>query len=278
MKQPAPETSDADAAIAEYMERTDAGEVVDRTAFAAARPQCAEELTDFFESEDHFIRMAGPLYSETGLAAAPTIDTHASAAGDYVPDMLAKRPSVPRLPEKFGRYRIQKCLGAGAMGAVWLARDTKLHRSVAIKTPAFDDGIGSELVERFYREARSAANLRHAGICPVFDVGEIDGVHYISMAFIDGRPLSDLVDSQQPLPIDKAVTIVRQIAEALNHAHSEGVIHRDLKPANIMLDEHDRPLVMDFGLARRVDAEDQSRITQDGMIVGTPAYMSPEQV
>ena len=270
--------NEADSAIAEYMERIDDGEHVDRAVFLSAHPGCADELQDFFACEDELVLMAGPLLSETAPHNRATLDTHITAIGDSIPAGPQDVQTTLQLPREFGRYRIQSCLGAGAMGAVYLAHDTKLDRSVAIKTPTFDASDDKDLIERFYREARSAANLRHAGICPVFDVGEIDGVHFISMAYIGGQPLSSLTHSQTPISPADAVECAVKIADALRHAHEEGVVHRDLKPANVMVDESGQPIVMDFGLARRVDTDDQSRITQDGMIVGTPAYMSPEQV
>ena len=181
------------------------------------------------------------------------------------------------LPETFGRYKILRRLGAGAMGAVYLAHDTQLDRQVALKTPSFGSVATDELIQRFYREARSAANLRHPNICTVFDVGEIDGRHYITMAYIEGRPLSDYIGGSKPLEQKAVAGIVRKLALALADAHQAGVIHRDLKPDNIMVDQSRQPQVMDFGLARR-ENELQSRMTQTGAILGTPAYMSPEQV
>jgi tRNA A-37 threonylcarbamoyl transferase component Bud32 len=182
------------------------------------------------------------------------------------------------LPERFGRYRVSRCLGQGAMGAVYLADDTQLDRPVALKIPKFAaDGGDSELIERFYREARAAATLRHSNLCPVYDAGEIDGVHYLSMAFIEGRPLSEVLAESGPPPQRDAAAIVLKLAKALDTAHANGVIHRDLKPANIMVDRHNEPIVMDFGLARRINKDD-SRLTQDGLLMGSPAYMSPEQV
>lgn len=275
---PDQENSDADAAIAEYMERIDAGECVDRTAFLAVHAACSDELKEFFDCEDDLLRMAGPLLSETAPAHAATLDTQVSSVGDSVPDCDGTGTTIRPLPEQFGRYRIESALGAGAMGAVYLAHDTRLDRRVAIKTPTFDADADTDLIERFQREARSAAKLRHSGICPVFDVGKIDGVHFISMAWIEGQTLSQFLDTEEQLPIQTAVTLTRKIAAALDYAHQKGVIHRDLKPDNIMIDAHGEPLIMDFGLARQIDKEEQSRITLDGMIVGTPAYMSPEQV
>ncbi len=181
------------------------------------------------------------------------------------------------LPEIFGRYRILKCLGQGAMGSVYLAHDTQLERKVALKIPKFS-GRSQKLLERFYREARSAANIRHANICPVFDIGEIDGVDYIAMAYIEGEELTSKFDRKNPMLERDAAAIVYKVALALDEAHRHNVVHRDLKPANIMIEENGEPIVMDFGLARQVNREDSERITQDGVILGSPGYMSPEQV
>ncbi|MBW3540817.1 MAG: protein kinase [Planctomycetes bacterium] len=190
-----------------------------------------------------------------------------------VPEIAASAPGVGR---SFGRYEILEALGQGAMGAVYKARDSQLDRIVALKVPKFA-GDGDGLLERFYREARAAAALRHPGICPVHDVGAIDGTHYISMGYIDGRRLSEFIQPQRPLPERQAAAVVRKIALALDEAHRHGVIHRDLKPDNIMLDGRGQPVVMDFGLARRSTGSDV-RATQTGQMLGTPAYMSREQV
>ncbi len=180
------------------------------------------------------------------------------------------------LPQEFGRYRILREIGVGGMGRVYLARDTQLDRQVAIKTPHFAGEKHKELITRFYREARAAAKIQSRNICPIYDVGEIDGRHYISMGFIDGRPLSEFTQPSTIPSQNYAVTLVHRLAVVLAEAHRHGVIHRDLKPANIMIDSHREPVVMDFGLARQSDA--QSKVTQSGDIIGTPAYMSPEQL
>ena len=146
------------------------------------------------------------------------------------------------------------------MGAVYLAEDRQLERKVAIKTPHFEDEPTGELIARFYREARAAATLRHTNICPVYDVGEIDGKHFISMAFIEGRPLSDLIRSGKVQNERQIAIAVNKLARALQEAHDHGIVHRDLKPANIMVDKKGEPIVMDFGLAckRRAGGRDQS--------------------
>ena len=182
------------------------------------------------------------------------------------------------LKQEFGRYRVIKALGKGAMGMVYLAEDSQLQRQVALKTPHFQQEPTAELLERFYREARSAATLRHPNICPVYDVGQIEGTHYISMAYIEGNPLSAFIRSDKPQPERQILIVVRKLAQALQEAHDHGIVHRDLKPANIMVDKRNEPIIMDFGLARQLQREEKVRITQSGMLIGTPAYMSPEQI
>jgi serine/threonine protein kinase len=200
-------------------------------------------------------------------------DSETSMTGQFERPKAAGTP----VPEQFGRYRIKTVLGQGAMGAVYLAHDTQLDRQVALKIPKFTDDPNGDLLERFYREARAAATLRSPNICPVFDVGEINGQHYITMAFIEGRPLKDFTQSKKVHPEKQIAVTIRKLALALQEAHEIGVIHRDLKPANIMMDKKGEPVVMDFGLARRSRSDDV-HVTQSGAILGTPAYMSPEQI
>jgi serine/threonine protein kinase len=162
------------------------------------------------------------------------------------------------------------------MGAVYLAHDSQLDRKIALKIPRFSSSDKSEETERFYREARAAATLRHPNICQVFDIGMIDGQHFISMEYISGNPLSVFIKQSKPLPVRKIASTLRQLARALQEAHDNGLVHRDLKPDNIMIDERGEPIIMDFGLVRLMDDDD--RLTTSGAIVGSPAYMSPEQV
>jgi serine/threonine protein kinase len=178
--------------------------------------------------------------------------------------------------QEAGRYTIQRILGEGAMGAVYLAHDTMLDRAVALKIPKHTK-TDREQERRFFTEARSAATLRHPNICPVYDVGEIAGQHYIAMAFIEGRPLSELIEKHELFDESKHVEIFEKLAGALHEAHLRGIVHRDLKPANVMIDPQNEPVIMDFGLAHR-QSTTESRLTQQGSLLGTPAYMSPEQV
>ena len=181
-------------------------------------------------------------------------------------------------PNRLGRYQIETLLGRGGMGSVYRAHDTQLDRKVALKIPKFEANTNSRLIDRFYREARSAANLAHPNLCPVFDVGEVDGTHYIAMALIKGDTLSSHIRNNAELPERFAAITVLKIARAMQEAHSSGIIHRDLKPANIMIDHRKEPIVMDFGLACPDELGDDSRLTQEGALLGSPAYMSPEQL
>jgi formylglycine-generating enzyme required for sulfatase activity/serine/threonine protein kinase len=182
--------------------------------------------------------------------------------------------AVP-LPEQFGRYRILRKLGEGGMGAVYLAEDIELGRRVALKVPHFTAADGSDVIERFKREARAAAALRHPNLCPVHDVGHIHGIHFLTMPFIEGKSLAEQVRRDQPWPPARAAALVIRLARALDVLHQHGMMHRDLKPVNILLEAGDEPVIMDFGLARSLSQSD--RLTQTGIAVGTPAYMSPEQ-
>jgi serine/threonine protein kinase len=158
-----------------------------------------------------------------------------------------------------------------------LAHDTQLERPVALKVPIFTAEDGPDVLKRFYREARTAATILHPNICPVYDVGEIDGIHYLTMAYIEGKLLWNYIAGGRPLPCRQAAALVRKLALALQEAHNHGIIHRDLKPANVILNKNGEPIIMDFGLAKRVDDQNQ-RLTRTGQVLGTIVYMSPEQV
>jgi eukaryotic-like serine/threonine-protein kinase len=182
------------------------------------------------------------------------------------------------LTGQFGRYRIIRPLGKGGMGTVYLAVDNHIDRQVALKTPHFTEDPTGEQMKRFFREARSAGNLRHPNICPIYDFGQIDEKHFISMAYIEGQPLSDFTQTDKLHSERQVLLVIRKLALALQAAHEKGIVHRDLKPANIMVDTSGEPIIMDFGLARQATGGDDTRLTQTGNIVGTPAFMSPEQV
>ncbi len=179
-------------------------------------------------------------------------------------------------PERFGRFRILRKLGEGGMGAVYLAEDTLLARQVALKVPHFTAEDGPDVVQRFYREAKMAAGIDHPHICPVLDVGEVGGTHYLVMPHVEGDTLALLLARAGPMPPHRAAELTATLARAVEVLHQRGVVHRDLKPGNIMLRSSGAPMLMDFGLARSFTSS--NRLTATGTPIGTPAYMSPEQV
>ncbi|MFO0810443.1 MAG: bifunctional serine/threonine-protein kinase/formylglycine-generating enzyme family protein [Gemmataceae bacterium] len=205
----------------------------------------------------------------TRFTASATINR--SATDTNAPPLAA--PDGP-MPARIGRFEVRRLLGTGAFGAVYQAYDPRLDRDVAIKVlrPGLLDN--AKYVERFVREAKAAAGLRHPNIVPVHETGTDGGRHYIVSAYIAGRPLDDAIDDGG-MAFGRAARIVRELAEALAYAHERGVVHRDVKPANVLLDEKDRPLLTDFGLASRVGVAE--KLTNAGATVGTPAYMAPEQ-
>jgi len=174
------------------------------------------------------------------------------------------------------RYRIERELGQGGMATVYLARDLRHKRDVAIKVlkPELAAVLGGE---RFLREIETTANLRHPGILPLYDSGEAGGFLFYVMPFVEGESLRDRLARDKQLPVDIALQIAREAADALGYAHARGVIHRDIKPENILL-ESGHAVVADFGIAKAVSAVEGGSLTQTGLAVGTPAYMSPEQV
>lgn len=178
-----------------------------------------------------------------------------------------------------GRYEIEKELGKGAMGVVYLGKDPKISRIVAIKTMAlaqeFEADELQEVKDRFFREAETAGRLNHPNIVSIYDAGEEHDLAYIAMEFLKGRDLVPFTKPDNLLPLATVMSIIARVADALNYAHKQNVVHRDIKPANIMYDpETDTPKVTDFGIARITD----SSKTKTGMVLGTPSYMSPEQL
>jgi formylglycine-generating enzyme required for sulfatase activity/predicted Ser/Thr protein kinase len=198
-------------------------------------------------------------------------DTRLRASADLDPGPAPAGELGEALPPAIGRFRVIRMLGKGGMGAVYLVHDPKLDRRVALKVPH-----SGQDRKRFLREARAAARFHHPNFCPIHDFGEADGQAFLVMAYIEGHPLSQGIIHGHPWESRKAVEVIQKLAVALAKAHQTGIIHRDLKPGNIMVDAQGGLIVMDFGLAREIGS-DETSLTLPGAIVGTPAYMAPEQ-
>jgi len=182
------------------------------------------------------------------------------------------------IPDVVGNYRLTRLLGAGAMGAVYVAEHQELRRTVALKLLMSEGAPSPRAVARFKREARLAARLDHPNIVRVYEAGVESGHHYIAMDMVKGRSVAELIALGELSP-RRAVHIVRQVAEAVGYAHAQGVIHRDLKPANVLVDQRTGDArVTDFGLATLSEPDEDDKLTRTGAAVGTPAYMAPEQV
>jgi serine/threonine-protein kinase len=208
-------------------------------------------------------------------AAAPTAPVLPARA--MAPASAAPAPGLARA--SLGRYRIERQIGRGAMGAVYLGLDPQIGRKVAIKTMALGQEFeGDELAQarlRFFREAETAGRLQHPDIVTIFDAGEDQDLAYIAMQYLSGHDLQAHTLPGRLLPLPAVLSIAARVAEALAYAHQQGVVHRDIKPANVMIDlESGSVKVTDFGIARIADA---SR-TRTGMVLGTPSFMSPEQM
>jgi predicted ATPase len=198
------------------------------------------------------------------------------------PSTSGSAPSSLSPGTRFGNYEILQCLGAGGMGEVYRAKDTRLDREVAIKTVSLDRCSEPEALSRFEREARSACALNHPNIVTIYELGHVNGTHYIAMELVDGETVRGLL-AAGPIPFRKAVAISAQIADGLAKAHESGIVHRDLKPENLMVSGDGTAKVLDFGLAKLLKgghaggSDATTTITEHGMVMGTVGYMSPEQ-
>jgi len=173
------------------------------------------------------------------------------------------------------RYEFMEELGKGGMGKVYKVFDTRIKEEVALKLLKPEISDDEKTIERFTNELKFSRKIVHKNVCRMYDLGEEEGAHYITMEYVPGEDLKSFIRRAAPLSIGKSVSIARQICEGLSEAHSVGVVHRDLKPGNIMIDKDGNARIMDFGIARSLKAEG---ITSVGVIIGTPEYMSPEQV
>ena len=175
-----------------------------------------------------------------------------------------------------GRYAVEREIGEGGMATVYLAEDLRHERKVALKVlkPELAAVVGAE---RFLAEIKTTANLQHPHILPLHDSGEADGFLFFVTPYIEGDTLRDKIDREKQLGIEEALKITEKVAVALDHAHKDGVVHRDIKPGNILLNPEGEPTVADFGIALAVAQAGEGRVTETGLSVGTPHYMSPEQ-
>lgn len=224
--------------------------------------ECGRPLPD----EGRFCAHCGSFSGATGTPSRP----------GAVPRQGPWQRILPRLTEVVApRYEVQRLLGWGGMAGVYLAEEVRLKRRVAIKVIAPGLLMDPSQIERFEQEARTTAQLEHPNVVTIYEVNEQEDLHYFTMTYVPGRSLGQVMaEAAEPLPVDVVTAWLRQVAGALSYAHHRGVVHRDIKPGNILLDADGNALVGDFGIAK---VAEEPGLTRTGMLVGTPAYMSPEQ-
>jgi WD40 repeat protein len=254
MDAPLPDQARLESLLADYMQRLDRGEAVDRAEVLAAHPEFADDLRSYFDDSDVVDRLRG-------RGARPTAIS---------PPQPGPGPTLRYV----GDYELLEEVARGGMGVVYRARQLSLQRLVAVKMILPGRLAAPDEVERFRAEAAAAANLDHANIVPIYEVGEHEGQHYFSMKLVEGGSLTQHLPRLTGQP-RAAARLLACVARAVHYAHQRGLLHRDLKPANVLVDPQGEPHVTDFGLAKRLTGD--ASLTQPGMIVGTPNYMAPEQ-
>ncbi len=274
-----------DEALADYLQRVDAGEQIDPEAFIAQYPELEGSLREFFNNlrgVNLLVAAApgnddpsekGPLRDPSPPSQRDTDSLLASDAPETDHPRETDRDQPEPIRERIGRFQIERLLGSGGFGSVYLARDMRLDRQVALKVPRAGRFSTPREIERLMEEARAAAQLNHPGLVTIHDVGRDGQRVFIVQAYIAGTDLGDHL-KRASLPLEEIAELTAQVAEAMSYAHQKGFVHRDLKPGNILLDEHGRPHVADFGLA----VHETLQRRRKGERSGTPAYMSPEQV
>jgi serine/threonine-protein kinase len=245
--------------VSELTDRVQRGEVVDLETECRRYPEFAKDLRELWG----VIVVARAAGSKSAAAGQPT----GPAGNEFPSDSF-------QLPARFGDYELRQELGRGGMGVVYRAWQASLGREVALKMILRGQLASQSDRDRFEAEAQAAARLDHPGIVPVYEVGEVNGRPYFSMKHVGGRTLAQRL-AEGPLPSRDAARILAAVARAIHFAHMRGVLHRDLKPSNILLDEQGEPHVTDFGLAKQMT--DGATVTKTGAVLGTPAYMAPEQ-
>jgi len=235
----------------------------------------------------------GPIVSDAFLQTCKSCNhefrAHTKLVGKSVPCPYCQRSMVivaeaviedKLVNQEIGGCRLVKRLGAGALGVVYEAKQISVNRRVAIKMLSSKAAADAEIVQRFQREANLCAKIRNDGVVGVYDCGQDRSVHFLTMEFIDGPTLAGLIEEQGRLPWRDAATFIMQVAHALDHLHSQGIIHRDIKPANILIENGSRAKLADLGLAKQVDndAAAGGGLTMQGIAMGSPAYMPPEQI
>jgi WD40 repeat protein/tRNA A-37 threonylcarbamoyl transferase component Bud32 len=279
-----------DGILADYLQRVEAGEQVDRALLLQQFPELAGELQAFFSNDDRLRQLATPPNDPSRVASRmpvdlPTLDStpgHQPSSAEmptFDSAVSARSPAASlsggnHKVRYFGDYELLDEIARGGMGVVYKARQVNLKRVVALKMILAGQLASEQDVKRFYQEAEAAANLNHPGIVPIYEIGQHGGQHFFSMAFVEGDSLSKRV-ADGPLPPREAADLLRKVAVAVEYAHQRGVVHRDLKPANVLLDAQGEPIVTDFGLAKNTEGDRE--LTTSGQILGTPGYMPPEQ-
>ena len=265
------EEEDLERIIAQYVQAVERGHTPNRQQFIEQHAQYADELAVFFQVHDEFNQA-----SESSLQAPPQdvtqFERSPEGAAAATPS-ATNYSSVSNPPKELGQYEILREIDRGGMGVVYQAKHKELGRIVALKVIRSGELASEEEVQRFRSEAEAAATLDHPGIVPIYEVGTLNGLVYYTMAYIEGQSLAQM-GSSGPMDPMQAVTIVHKLCEAVAYAHRKGVFHRDLKPANVIVRENGQPIIIDFGLAKI--AHHESGLTATGQLLGTPAYMAPE--
>ena len=271
--------------LAEFIQQTEAGVNPNPEEIIARHPELAQELQEFFRDKARFDHMAEPF--KPGVDLSPqhaSVDATLFSSDAQSSSTSSRVPSIGSKLRYFGDYELLEEIARGGMGVVYKARQSTLKRIVALKMILSGQLAGEEAVARFYAEAEAAAKLDHPNIVPIFEIGQHNGQHYFSMAYVEGESLARKLVAG-PLPPRDAAQLMKKVADAITYSHIEGVVHRDLKPANVLVDKDGEPRITDFGLAKRISTQSFSGNTQEsaanltttGQILGTPSYMPPEQ-